>query len=173
MKKLTLLLVSVLALSACGSDADTTNAPSDNDVADQIEDAIEDQSDGDVDVDIDDITGDTVVQFETEDGEGSVVAGGDIPDGWPIPIPSGGEVHGNLAVSEGDVSSGMVTVGYAPERFDELVSFYEEFFSQYSDTSKYSQSGSFMILSPSAGFTVSIELSDDGAELATMVTAGG
>lgn len=85
-------------------------------LAEQI---IEQSSGGEGDVDVDLNTGQ--VSIETDDGS-VTVGGGEVPDGFPIPLPDGGGVQSTFQ-SGGNAS---VTLQYSGDRFDELVAFYED-----------------------------------------------
>lgn len=104
------LMLAMLALAACSNASET--------LTEQI---IEAGGEGNVEVDLDD---DSVsVSFEDEDGSGSfTVGGGEIPSGFPVPVPDGGEVM-SVFESEGDVGA---AVQYDAGRYDELVAFYED-----------------------------------------------
>lgn len=103
------ILIAVIALvaAACGSATEQ--------LTEQI---IEQSGGGDADVDLDLESGE--VSVETEDGS-FTVGGGEIPDGFPVPFPDGGDVQSTFT-SNGDAS---VSLAYPQDRFDELVGYYE------------------------------------------------
>lgn len=77
-------------------------------------------------VEIDEEDGTVEVQVEGQDGEEDasiVIGGGEVPDDWPIPVPSGGEV---LSVMESG-NDKSIMIEYANENFDSLVAYYEDY----------------------------------------------
>lgn len=107
MKKLVLVVAAVAVLvSACQS------------ASEQLTEQILEQQDGVDNVEFDADSGE--VSVETEDGS-ITIGGGEVPAGFPVPFPDGYEVT-SVFDSEGDSS---VAVLYSPDRYDELVSFYE------------------------------------------------
>lgn len=104
---LTLCAVLAIVAAACGSDT----------IAEQIIEG----NDGITDVNIDD--GEVTVEFDDEEGGGSLtVGGGDIPDGFPIPVPDGGTVQTSFEQS----GSYAVGLAYPGEDFDDLTGFYDD-----------------------------------------------
>ena len=76
---------------------------------------------GNVEIDEDD--GSVKIEIEDEDGDASVVlGGGEVPDGFPIPIADGGTV---VAVME-QGSEATVSLTYDSGDFDAIKSFYEQ-----------------------------------------------
>lgn len=107
MKKLVLVIAAVaLLISACQS------------ASEQLTEQILEQQDGVDNVEFDADSGQ--VSVETEDGS-ITIGGGEVPAGFPVPFPDGYEVT-SVFDSESDSS---VAVLYPPDRYDELVSFYE------------------------------------------------
>lgn len=102
-------MVAAMVIAACGSASET--------VAEQIIES----GDGVTDVNID---GDQVtVEFDDEEGGGSIViGGGEVPDGLAIEVPGGGEVTTSF---EQD-SSYVVSLAYPLDEFDNLVEFYTD-----------------------------------------------
>lgn len=106
------LMVSIgviaLVASACGG-------------SDTVAEQIAEQASG---VDNVEISDDSVaIEFETEEGQASaVIGGGEVPDGAPMPIPDGGDVQSSVSAA----GNASVTISYPGDRFDELVSLYEE-----------------------------------------------
>ncbi len=96
-----------LALTACQSAGEV------------LTEQIVEQVDGVGNVEIDADTGE--VKIETDEGDISI-GGGDIPDDFPVPVPDGGEVMTVFASPDG----GSVTVSYAIDRYDDLVSYYND-----------------------------------------------
>ena len=103
------VLVSVFALVVAGCASATEG------ITEQI---IEQSSGGEADVDLDLDSGQ--VSVETEDGSISI-GGGDIPDGFPVPFPDGGDVQSTFTSDD----AAAVSVAYARDRYDELVGYYE------------------------------------------------
>ncbi len=99
------LIVAAMGLIVLG-------ACSGGDLAEQI---IENQE-GVGDVEIDEDTGE--VSVETEDGS-AVIGGGEIPAGFPIAVPDGGDVQA-VFEQEGTYS---ISINY-PDGFDDIVDFY-------------------------------------------------
>ena len=147
-----MLTLAVLALTACSSASET--------LTEQI---IESGGGGNVDVDIDDET--VTMSFEDEEGSGELtIGGGEIPAGFPVPVPDGGEVL-SVFESEGNVGA---TVLYDVDRYDELVAFYEEWVAgadlgelQTSST-EFEGLQSSQWFSPTAGTFISVSESADG-----------
>jgi len=76
---------------------------------------------GNVEIDEDD--GSVKIEIEDEDGDASVVlGGGEVPDGFPIPIADGGTV---VAVME-QGSEATISLTYNSAEFDAIKSFYEQ-----------------------------------------------
>ena len=99
-----------LTLSACSG-------------ADVAEGILENQE-GVGDVEIDENNGSVVIEVEDEDGGGSaVIGGGDVPDGFPIPVPDGGTV---VSVFTQDADA-IVTLTYPASEYDSLVATYQDF----------------------------------------------
>jgi len=99
-----------LALSACSG----------GDIAEEI---LEGQE-GVGDVEIDQNNGSVVIEVEDEDGGGSaVIGGGEVPDGFPIPVPDGGTV---VSVFTQDADA-IVTLTYPASEYDSLVATYQGF----------------------------------------------
>jgi hypothetical protein len=98
----------------------TLSACSGGDIAEEI---LEGQE-GVGDVEIDENNGSLVIEVEDEDGDGSVViGGGQVPDGFPLPVPDGGTVAMSMSSDEGS----SVTVTYPISEYDSLVSTYQSF----------------------------------------------
>ena len=113
--KRTAVIVSTLALlvAAC----------SPSDVAEELAEQIAESQEGIENVEIDEDDG--TIEFEIQDEEGDVTAvigGGDIPDGFPIPVPGGGEVM--AVVQQG--SDTTVSIAYDSSDFGSVKDFYED-----------------------------------------------
>lgn len=86
-----------------------------------LEKAIESESGGDVDIDLDD----GGISVSGTGGESIVVGeGASIPDSLTMPVPEGGTVLLSMEVGDG----ASVTVQYPGNRFEELVSTYDDYF---------------------------------------------
>ena len=110
-----LFAATAMIAAACSSAVDNT--------AEQIvEKAIESQGQGNVDVELND-DGGVSLSVEGEDGS-SMNFGNDVPlpDGLTIPIPAGGKA----TASGSDGSRIFASITYADDRYDEFVSFYDD-----------------------------------------------
>lgn len=110
-----LFAATAMIAAACSSAVDNT--------AERIvEKAIESQGQGNVDVELND-DGGVSLSVEGEDGN-SVNFGNEVPvpDELTIPIPDGGKA----TVSGSDGSNVFVSVTFAKDRYDELISFYDD-----------------------------------------------
>lgn len=113
MKRIVLILFGgALVLGACQSASEV--------LVEQIAEQVE----GVDNVEIDTETGQ--INIETEEGSISIGAG-EIPDGFPVPFADGGEVISSIVIGD---QAGVTTV-YAADRYDELVTFYEDWTAQY------------------------------------------
>ncbi len=113
MKRLVPVFVAaVLVLAACQSAAENLT-----------EKIIEESGVGVDDVDFDADTGE--LKIETDEGTINI-GGGEIPEGFAVPFPDGGEVD-SVFDSPNDV---FVAVTYPQGRYDEIVSFYDDWTSQ-------------------------------------------
>ena len=115
--KIMMVLIAVLALvaAACGSASDMA--------AEQLaEELIEASGGGDVSVDVSGDGDDVTIEMETEDGSISIGMGTELPDELEIPVPDGGDVMTSI-VAEETISVSLI---YDQARYDELVSFYED-----------------------------------------------
>lgn len=102
------MVVTALALAACGG-------------AELTEQIIEGQEGvGDVEISEDD--GTVEIEIETDEGDVSAVfGGGDLPAGFPIAVPDGGDVK-SVVESGGEAS---VSLAFGASEFDSIKSFYE------------------------------------------------
>ena len=107
---LVVLGVLALVIAACGGGEE---------LAEQI---IESQGDGEIEIEEND--GTVAVTIETEDGEDATATfgGGEVPDDFPVPVPSGGDVQ---AVMESPAGT-TITIFYPASEFDSLLAFYED-----------------------------------------------
>ncbi len=96
-----------LVLTACQS------------ASEKLTEQIIEQSEGVSDVDIDTDTGE--IRIETDDGLLSI-GGGDLPDDFAVPLPDGYSVSSVISSSDG----AAVSVSYAPNQWDELISFFDD-----------------------------------------------
>jgi len=133
-----LLAVFVIGAGACSS-ADVAQ----EEVAEEIiEDIIEDQN-----ADVSDVTVDEdSISFTIEDEDGGeaevqIGTGADIPEGFPAPVPSGGEVQQSV-VSSGSQGAWNLIIVYPVDRFEELAETYEAWMnSEGYEVQKIEQSG--------------------------------
>ena len=108
-KKLIPLTAVALLLAACSSAVEVAT------------EQLAESSDGVSNVAIDD--GEVTVEFEDEEGGGSmVIGGGEVPADLPVPVPDGGTVTSSL-VQEGSYA---VSLWYPADRYDSLVAFYSD-----------------------------------------------
>ena len=113
-RTIVVLAAITLALSACSG----------GDIAGNIAEEVLENQEGVGDVEIDENNGSVVIEVEDEEGGGSaVIGGGDVPDGFPIPVPDGGTV---AAVFTQD-SDATVTLTYPASEYDSLVATYQAF----------------------------------------------
>lgn len=103
-----------LVAAACGGAVDKISA-------EIAEKAIEASGDGDVDVEVSGEGDDLSVSIETEEGSLSVGGGSELPDDLGIPVPDGG----NVTTAGTQDSAAFAAVEFSQDRYDELVSFYE------------------------------------------------
>ena len=172
MRRGSVLVVIALLAAACGNVAE-------NVVERVAENAMESEGGGDVDVDLDDDGGS--VRIQTDEGEISIDAGsgGEVPDGFEMPVPDGGEVVGTMSFSAADGSRTSVTLEYPPSALDDLVETYEEYFDSFegSFSSQSSDSGSQFWSWGTADGAVTAAISaydgDDYVTLALVETTGG
>ncbi len=111
MRRFVLIAALALIAAACGSAAET--------IAEQVAE----NNPGIENFDIDPDTGEATVEFTDDEGGGSLTfGGGEIPDGFPIPIPDGGEILSSAS----QASLQLVTLTYPIDRYDGLVEFYQD-----------------------------------------------
>jgi len=124
MKKTTKTLIAMLAIlalvaTACGAAADKISEKAAEKVTEK---ALEQASGGDANVDISGSGDDQTIKVETEDGSVAFGAGAELPDEITIPIPDGGTVQSAMT-SDG---SALASLEYDRDRYDDLISFYED-----------------------------------------------
>ncbi len=102
----TILVAAALVVTACQS------------ASEQLSERLAEQVEGVNDVDIDIDTGQ--VKIETDDGSISI-GGGELPDGFAVPLPDGYKVTGIFTTDDESV----VGVSYPQDRFDELVAYFD------------------------------------------------
>lgn len=101
-----MFIAAVLVLAACQS------------AAENLTEKIVEQSAGVDNVDINTDTG----QISIETDEGSInIGGGEIPDGFPVPLPDGGEV---TSVFDSPKNT-MVSLTYPAAQYEQLVTFFD------------------------------------------------
>ncbi len=156
MSRLVLIAALALVAAACGSVAERV-----------VENAVENNA-GIENVEIDQDSGEISIEFDDEDGSGSLTfGGGEIPDGFPIPLPDGGQVV--AVIEQGDFQT--VSLTYPGDRYDDVVEFFQEWADGLPGQTDVSTStGSFQsasFINADAEMVVSVTLS--GSE--TSVTA--
>ena len=72
-------------------------------------------------VEIDESTGEVKIEVEGEDGGSISIGGGDVPEGFPIDIPPGGEVQAVLQAED----QTTVSLYFDAADFDTISAFYE------------------------------------------------
>lgn len=131
MKRIALIVIGgALVLGACQSASEV------------LTEQILEQTEGIDNVEINTETG----EFKIETDEGSISVGsGEIPDGFLIPVSDGGEVISSVTIG-GQVG---VTVVFGADRYEEMVTFYEDWTStqpgEWTSFSSESGSGEQMI----------------------------
>ena len=103
-----------LMAAACGGAADKISA-------EIAEAAIEASGDGAVDIDVSGEGDDLSVSIETEEGSVSIGGGSELPEDLGVPVPDGG----NVTTAGTQDSAAFAAVEFSQDRYDELVSFYE------------------------------------------------
>ena len=115
-----------LVLTACQSAAEN--------IAENITEQIAEQAEGVGDVDIDLESGE--IKVETDDGS-MIIGGGEVPDGFAIPLPDGYQVTSVFTNDE----SASVSLAYPGADYDDIVKFYDDWTgSQSSEWSKSTSS---------------------------------
>lgn len=109
------LVAGALVLTACQA------------ASEQLAEKALEQVEGAENVDIDVESGE--ISVETDDGEKIVIGGGEVPDGFGIPLPSGGDV---MSVFTAD-DSANVSLSYVGADYDEIVAFFEDWTSSQSE----------------------------------------
>jgi hypothetical protein len=122
-KLLVLVMVSAVVLAACGGDSEGFEEQ----IADQIlEDVANDEGFGDVEVDV----GDEGVSMTIVDDEGQgeiVLGGGDLPDGFPFPVPDDYEVMTSASFEDSSGTTYVVSMRAPEGDFDQIAALYESF----------------------------------------------
>ncbi len=103
----TILVAAALVVTACQS------------ASEQLSEQLAEQVEGVTDVDIDIDTGQ--IKIETDDGS-MTIGGGELPDGFAVPLPDGYKVTSVFTTDDGSV----VGVSYPQDRYDELVAHFDE-----------------------------------------------
>ncbi|MEA3511146.1 MAG: hypothetical protein U9R51_06900 [Actinomycetota bacterium] len=75
--------------------------------------------------------GEITVEFDESEGGGSLtVGGGEIPDGFPLPVPDGGVIESSF----GQGGTFGLFVRYPRSEYEALYSFYEQWVDENADT---------------------------------------
>lgn len=111
----TLMVVLALVVTACGATAET--------VKEELTENLAEADDGIGKVEIDEDGEKVTVEFDDEEGGGSIViGGGEVPTELPIPVPNGGQVGSSM-----EQGSGFMVVLYYPiDDFDDLEELYSD-----------------------------------------------
>lgn len=108
------LVAGALVLTACQA------------ASEQLTEKALEQIEGAEDVDIDLESGE--ISLETDEGK-ITIGGGEVPDGFAIPLPDGGDVMSVFAADD----SANVTLSYAGADYDSIVAFFEDWTSSQSE----------------------------------------
>ena len=122
-----LVVVMALVVVGCGgSDDEASDGGLAGNVAEAIVEQIAEEAGDDVDIEID---GDEVtVSFDDESGSGEATfGGGELPDGFPFPVPDEYEVGSSMVFDQGSGDMFSVTLSAPDTDFDEIAAMYEEF----------------------------------------------
>lgn len=116
MKRMALILAIGLVATACGG----TDQIAEN-LTEQI---IEAETGGDIDVSTGD-DGEVSISIEGEDGSGSATFGGDLPDGFPFPLPDDYTVGGSMSFEDDSGTSYTVSIQVDGDDYDAVKAMYE------------------------------------------------
>lgn len=135
MRTLPLILALALTVTACGRIAEG--------IGEQVaERAIEAETGSTIDLEIDSSGEGLTITGSDGDGEGSfTIGGGEIPAGYPIPFPDGGEVLSVMSADSADGAGGLVVVSYPGDQLDSVKGFYTDFFAGFEDTQVFDIEG--------------------------------
>ena len=111
-----LFVVLTLVASACGAAADKISEK-------VVEQAVEQASDGQASIDISGSDDAPSVKLETDEGSVAFGASAEMPEEITIPVPDGGTVESAMSFDDG---SAQVSLAYDRDRYEDLVSFYED-----------------------------------------------
>jgi hypothetical protein len=154
-----------VALASCGA---VTENVAENLAETAVERAIESETGESVDFDIDASGDSMVMNIETPDGTQEMTfGGGEIPEGFPLPLPDGATVQSVVTAGE---AGAFVTATAPASEFDAIVDLYESFFADFDDVITTSGPEQASWASESATGFVAITLS--GEETVITATAG-
>ena len=122
-----LVVVMALVVAGCGGsdDENSDGGPAGN-IAEEIAEQIAEEAGDDVDIEVDDE--ELTVSFDDESGSGEVTfGGGELPDGFPFPVPDEYEVGSSMVFEQGSGDMFSVTLSAPDTDFDEIAAMYEEF----------------------------------------------
>jgi hypothetical protein len=112
---MSLFVVLMIGAAACGGGA-----------THEVAENILEQQPGVQNVEVDDTS--ISMSFESEEGDISMEMGtGDLPDGFPFPIPDGCDVVGSSRWEGPDGVAMQAGLEFPPAEFDAIVGFYEAF----------------------------------------------
>jgi hypothetical protein len=159
-----------LTLTACGAVAENVaENVVENVVENAVEAAVESEAGGQANVDID-TSGDSMT-FTVETPEGSqemVFGGGEIPEGFPVPVPADAAVQS--VISAGTEGS-MVVVSVPAADFDSTKDLYAGFFADFDDTTTVDSPDQMTWSSEAGGASVILTRGDEEAAI-TIIAAG-
>ena len=116
-----------LVVAGCGgSDDEDSDGGLAGNIAEEIAEQIAEESGDDVNIEIDD--DELTVSFDDESGSGEVTfGGGELPGGFPFPVPDEYEVGSSMVIDQGSGDVFSVTLSAPDTDFDEIAAMYEEF----------------------------------------------
>jgi hypothetical protein len=122
-----LVVVMALVVAGCGgSDDEDSDGGLAGNIAEEVAEQIAEESGDDVDIEIDD--DELTVSFDDESGSGEVTfGGGELPDGFPFPVPDEYEVGSSMVFEQGSGDMFSVTLSAPDTDFDEIAAMYEVF----------------------------------------------
>ena len=100
------------------------------DASEELTERIIESQEGVGNVEIDEDGESVTIEIENEDGGGSINigGGGSLPDGFPIPVPDGGEVVASFSGEGDEGTSYNAVLLYPADAFDEMKAFYQDWY---------------------------------------------
>ncbi len=154
-----------VVLSSCGA---VTENVAENLAETAVERAMENETGESVDFDLDASGDSMVISIDTPDGSQEMTFGsGEVPDGFPIPIPDGATVQS--VVTTGDQGA-FVTATAPASAFDAIVELYEGYYAEFDDV--ISTNGPDQASWASESATSFVTIARSGEETIITATAG-